>query len=185
MSPMVKLPLTLEHALLGFVRTQPTHAYEIHQRLEQAEALGLVWHLKQSQLYALLARLEEAGYLASTTEPQGNRPPRKVLQLTPSGHAAFTRWMTTPVEHGRDFRQEFMAKLFFAQQDGSKTAAALLELQRNACQRWLAGLRGQLAVVDPSRTYETLVLRFRIGQLEAILTWLDACTVTLLEPAPR
>ena len=85
MSPMVKTPLSMEHALLGFVRQRPLHAYEIHQTLAQAEALGLVWHLKQGQTYALLARLEEAGYLAATIEPQDLRPPRKVLHLTPAG----------------------------------------------------------------------------------------------------
>ena len=83
--PMVKLPLTMEHALLGLVRQRPMYAYEIHQTLAQAEALGLVWQLKQSQTYALLARLEDAGYLASTLEAQDSRPPRKVLQLTPAG----------------------------------------------------------------------------------------------------
>src|SRR5689334_12879542 len=112
--PRVKDPLTLEYALLGFIQMEPIHAYEIHQRLEQTEMVGLVWRLKQRQLYALLERLEAEGYLASTTELQENRPPRRMLHLTPSGAAAFQRWLTLPVEHGRDFRQEFMVKLYFA-----------------------------------------------------------------------
>ena len=33
MSPMIKQPLTIEYALLGFLRQQPMHAYEIHQTL--------------------------------------------------------------------------------------------------------------------------------------------------------
>src|SRR3712207_428899 len=114
MSPMVKLPLTLEHALLGFLWQRPMHAYEIHQMLKEARALGLIWHLKQSQLYALLARLEEEGYITSITEPQGTRPPRRVMHLTSQGREAFQRWLVEPVAHGRDFRQEFLAKLFFA-----------------------------------------------------------------------
>jgi DNA-binding PadR family transcriptional regulator len=179
---MVKLPLTLEHALLGFLRERPTHAYEIHQRLEQAESLGLIWRLKQSQLYFLLNRLEEAGYLAGTLAPQENRPPRKVLRLTASGEAAFARWLTAPVEHGRDFRQEFMAKLFFAQQESPATLAALIERQRHACREWIAELEIQRAALGPARAYDDLVLRFRIGQLAAILSWLDTCTATLLAP---
>src|SRR5262245_17657423 len=39
MSPMIKQPLTIEYALLGFLRQQPMHAYEIHQTLLRAEAL--------------------------------------------------------------------------------------------------------------------------------------------------
>ena len=39
MSPMIKQPLTIEHALLGFLRQQPMHAYEIHQTLMRNEEL--------------------------------------------------------------------------------------------------------------------------------------------------
>ena len=84
MSPMVKQPLTVELALLGFLRQQPMHAYEIHQTLMRNEALGLVWHLKQSLVYVMLERLEAAGYLTNTLEHRNSRPPRKILQLTPS-----------------------------------------------------------------------------------------------------
>lgn len=182
MSPMVKLPLTLEHALLGFLREAPMHAYEMHQHLEQAEALGLIWHIKQSQLYALLTRLEEAGYIEVSIHPQGNRPPRKLLHLTPDGRAAFLYWLTAPVTHGRDFRQEFLAKLFFAQQDGPVTVTRLVDAQRALCQRLLADLHGQIEAFDTHKTYDWLVLQFRVTNLEAILSWLDVCTATLVAP---
>lgn len=182
MNAMVKRPVALEHALLGLLREQPMHAYQLYQQLEQAEDLGLVWHLKQSHLYALLARLEEAGYLAGTIESQGSRPPRRVLQLTPSGAATFAAWLHAPVAHGRDFRQEFMAKLFFAQQNGPLSVAQLIADQRAACLRWLADVRAQTDRVGEARTFDWLVLQFRIGNLEAILRWLDICTATLDVP---
>src|SRR5262252_750744 len=120
-STALKPALGLEHALLGLLRAQPMHAYEMHQQLLRAEALGLVWHLKQAHLYALLAKLETAGYVGSTTESQGTRPPRKILHLTPAGAVAFADWVTTPVAHGRDLRLEFLAKLFFAAREGPQT----------------------------------------------------------------
>src|SRR5262249_48869253 len=111
---MVSSPLTLEHALLGFLRQRSMYPYEIYQTLSQAHDLGRVWHLKQSQVYALLSRLEEAGFISTTTEMQNSRPPRKVMTLTPSGLKAFDAWLLAPVAHGRDFRLEFLAKLYFA-----------------------------------------------------------------------
>jgi len=180
MSPMVKLPLAMEHALLGLVRQRPMHAYEIHQTLAQAEALGLVWQLKQAQTYALLARLEEAGYLASTLETQESRPPRKVLHLTPEGEAAFAHWRVTPVRHGRDFRLEFLAKLFFAAQERGDALATLLARQRAACHDLLRQLDERLATVASEHPYDRLVLQFRRGQLEATLAWLDECADTLM-----
>src|SRR5262249_56810551 len=99
----------LELALLGLLRARPHHAYELHQELQRNAALGIVWRLKQGHLYALLTRLEEAGYIASTVEMRGTRPPRKMLRLTARGHEAFSQWLQQPVEPGRDLRPEILA----------------------------------------------------------------------------
>ena len=183
MSPMIKLPLTIEHALLGFLRQQPMHAYEIHQTLLRAEALGLVWHIKQSLVYVMLERLELEGYITTSITLQGSRPPRKILALTPDGQAAFAHWLVTPVEHGRDFRLEFLAKLYFSSQDDSANTVMLIATQQAACRSWLVDLRTQAAALSDLRDYDWLVMQFRIGQIEAILTWLDICTARVI-PAP-
>jgi DNA-binding PadR family transcriptional regulator len=170
----------LELALLGLLRTHPRHAYDLHQVLQRTEALGIVWHLKQGHLYALLAKLEEAGYVASTLEPHGPRPPRKMLSLTARGREAFTQWLERPVEHGRDFRLEFLAKLYFAAQEGEAAIGPLIERQRMACREWLEELRQQIDAVSAEHPFERLVLQFRFSQLEAILSWLDSCETTLV-----
>lgn len=179
MSPLVKQPLRIEHALLGFVRERPMHAYEIHQRLLRAEGLGLVWHLKQSVVYAMLERLEQVGYLTAEPEPQASRPPRRLLRVSAAGQQAFERWAATPVEHGRDFRLEFLAKLYFASQADLALAGVLVAEQQAACRGWLAELRAQAAPLEPARGYDWLVLQFRIGQIEAALDWLGQCAATV------
>jgi DNA-binding PadR family transcriptional regulator len=178
---MIKAPLTMELALLGFLRDEPMHAYEMHQQLHRAEALGLVWRIKQSQLYALLARLEEAGYLTTVTTPQETRPARKMLHLTPAGRAAFEVWRITPVQHGRDLRQEFLAKLYFAQQEGAAYVEKLVEAQRVACQTILAALRARAEAAE--QPYARLVFEFRCSQVEATYQWLDRCMALLVDPA--
>ena len=183
MSPMVKQPLTVELALLGFLRQQPMHAYEIHQTLMRNEALGLVWHLKQSLVYVMLERLEAEGYISVSLEPRGSRPPRKILQLTPDGQATFAQWLVAPVEHGRDFRLEFLAKLYFASQDDPASATRLIAAQQAASRAWLVDLRTQSDALHDLHTYDWLVLQFRIGQIEAILAWLDICSANVV-PAP-
>lgn len=168
----------IERALLGLLRRQPMHAYQMYQQLTQSpegQALGRVWRLKQSHLYALLAKLEAGGYLAGTTEPQGTRPPRRLLRLTSAGETAFAAWVVAPVRHGRDFRLAFLAKLFFAEREGHEVVAVLLACQREACEAWLTDLRAQAGELDASKRFDRLVLEFRIGQIEAILAWLDRC----------
>ena len=172
MSPLPAAPLTIEWSLLGLLAEQPMHGYELHQRLAEAVGLGLVWRIKQSQLYALLARLEERGYLVSTLEPQEAHPPRKIYALTPAGEAALAAWMQTPVRHGRDFRLEFLAKVYFAQRRGEDALLALLRAQKAACQSWLENLQAT-AGAHPPASYEELVRRFRLGQIQAMLQWLD------------
>jgi PadR family transcriptional regulator, regulatory protein AphA len=182
--PMIKQPLTIEHALLGLVRQQPMYGYEIHQRLLASAELGLVWRIKQSLLYAHLVRLEEEGLLTSSLEPQGSKPPRKVLQITPIGEALFLSWMASPVDYGRDFRIEFLAKFYFARIEGIPAALQLVDRQREASAQRLAELQQRAAALEAERSYDWLVLRYRIGQIEASLGWLALCADWLSMPQP-
>jgi len=171
--------LTIEHALLGFVYQQPRHGYEIHQQLMAEDGLGLVWRLKQSQLYALLTKLEQQGYLTASLEPQDTRPPRKMLQLTTAGKEAFLAWLQTPVPQGRKMRLEFMAKLYFGRRLAPAAAITLLDGQRDICREWLASLQTQANALASERPFEWLVFQFRMGQVEAMLNWLDVCEQAL------
>lgn len=180
MSPRPRQPLTTEHALLGFVQQQPLHGYDIYQRLRASQMMGLDWPLKQSQMYALLAKLEEVGYLAATLEPQGAAPPRKVLRLTKEGEAAFARWMSSPVPQLDAVQPELLAKLFFAQARGDDVALTLLMRQRSMSQGWLDHLqvRGQTQGAPTSAAW--MIDQWRVRQVEALLDWLNLCIVHLV-----
>jgi DNA-binding PadR family transcriptional regulator len=168
--------LSIEFALLGFLRQQPKHGYAIHQDLSDPAGLGPVWQIKLSQLYALLGKLEDAGYITATTEPQENKPPRKIFHLTNEGQSAFLSWVQSPVRHGRSLRLEFLVKLYFARREGADSAAHLLAAQRDQCHDWLAT---EQEIVNEEaangREYSRLVHQFRLGQIQAMLNWLDHC----------
>jgi PadR family transcriptional regulator AphA len=183
---MVKQPLTIEHALLGFVRQQPMHGYEIHQRLLASAELGMVWSIKQSLLYAYLTRLEEEGLLTSQFTLPKIKAARKILQLTEAGEAAFLQWVRSPVEHGRDFRVEFLSKIYFSRQESTSAALELIARQRWVIRQRLAELHAHAARLGDTHSYEWLVVRYRIGQMEATQEWLDLCTDWLMaaEQAP-
>ena len=179
MSPRVTLPLTTEYALLGFLRRRPMHGYEIHQQLSDPTGLGLVWRLKQSRLYALLAKLEERGYVTTTLEPQDSRPPRKMFQLTDLGQEAYLTWIQAPVERGRRLRLDFMAKLYFSQQESATAVQSLISRQRTACQSWLAEEQSLAKDLPDNQPFDWLVHEFRISQTRAMLAWLDTCEEAL------
>ncbi len=171
--------LSIEHALLGFLRQEPKHGYAIHQELSDAGSIGSAWRLPLSQLYTLLGKLENAGYLTTTTEPQENKPPRKLFHLTDQGEIAFLTWVQEPVRHGRSLRLEFLVKLYFARLEGAGMATSLLAAQRKKCQQWLVK---EQAILDreaaSGREYGRLVHQFRFGQIQAMLSWLEQCEAT-------
>lgn len=173
--------LTIEHALLGFIYERPVHGYEIYQQLSAQDGLWQVWRLKQAQLYALLAKLEDNGYLLADLQPQAARPPRKTYTLTAKGRAAFLHWLHSPVAHGRQMRIEFLAKLYFAARQGAAVTDSLLAQQVAACEQWLVELRSQTPA-PPQEMFAYAVQQFRINQVESFLAWLTACRAHLSEP---
>ncbi len=178
--PSQKQPLTIELALLGFVRQRPMHPYELFQQAQARDGLGCIWRIKQSHLYAVLDRLEAEGYLRCHLEGQGSRPPRKIFSLTEQGEAIFTEWLSTPVAHGRDIRLEFLAKYYFARREGVAAATQLLVRQIVCCQTWLAENDIKIAAL-PADSFERVVLQYRTGQLQAVLAWLEGCRQTLVQ----
>lgn len=173
MTPMVSRPLSMEIALLGFLRPGPVHGYQIHELLRNGE-LGQVWHLKQAQLYALLSKLEELGYIHSAIQPQETRPARRMFQLTPAGQETFLGWLSSPVARPRDLRQEFQARLYFARREGRPVYERLIAAQQQACQEWLAQEQAERERYAEN-TFPRLVREFRVGQIQATLDWLNIC----------
>lgn len=176
MSPLTRTPLTIEHALLGFLLNGAMHGYDIHRQIMNPQGLGQVWQIKQSQLYALLNRLEQEGFVTTALETQDARPPRKMFSLTETGRQTFLQWTSSPVLHGRDMRLDFLVKLFFARQISQEAAENLINIQREICQRW------QMEREDNAPgTFEWLISEFRRGQIDAMLVWLDQCQCFILQ----
>jgi DNA-binding PadR family transcriptional regulator len=77
-----------EALILGAVAAGPLHGYGIVKAIREGSQGAL--RAGQGQLYPVLHRMEEAGWLAAEWEPQGSKPPRKVYRLTEEGTAALS-----------------------------------------------------------------------------------------------
>ncbi|MCS7261406.1 MAG: PadR family transcriptional regulator [Anaerolineae bacterium] len=175
MAAVPSLSRSLEYALLGFLNERPMHGYDIYRELHRPDGIGIVWHITRSQLYALLVKLEEQGYISVSLQPQENRPTRRIFHLTETGNAAFTSWVVTPVERPRDIRLEFLVKLYFARREGTEAVFQLVRAQRVRCLEWLANYSARAEACRITCPFEWLVWQFRIGQVEAQLKWLERC----------
>ncbi len=173
MSPMVRRPPGMELALLGFLLQEPQHGYQLHQLISDPAGLGLIWHLKQSQLYALLSKLEVDECVVSTLQNQDPHPPRKVFALTEAGRSIFSEWLISPVTAPRLVRQEFFAKLYFAKKENMDVERKLLEAQQEVCQNWVEEFQLKFDACEWG-TYSWAMYQYRLGQVRALKDWLDA-----------
>lgn len=164
--------LPVEQALLGFLIEGPRHGYDLHRRLE--EELGRVWYIGLSNVYGGLKRLERDGEVASSLDPQEDRPPRKVYHITSAGRESFLDWVRQPVSSIRDVRVEFMAKLYFFRALGLEGADELIAAQETICQERIQRL-DEAAAQCGGRDFDRLVFDFRRSQIEAVLKWLTSC----------
>ncbi len=77
--------------ILGVLRNQEMHGYQLSEHLYHH--VGMAITLKRSNAYKLLNKMEEDGWVNHHEEREGNRPPRRVYDITPEGEAAFQRML--------------------------------------------------------------------------------------------
>lgn len=187
--PRQQSPLSIEYVLLGFIDQHPIHGYDLYKKITQFDAISLVWYIKQSQLYALLDRLEEEGLIVSSMIQGDSHPNRKEYSLTSVGKQTFYAWRRSPVEHGREIRLELLAKIYFALQSSPDELIDLFEAQKEKCFEWLHESENSLMQLTDSQVYEQIVFQYRIAQIQATIQWLEAMRQqngqsSLLTPLP-
>jgi DNA-binding PadR family transcriptional regulator len=118
----------LRQALLALLSRRPLTGYELTKRFYGSVAF--CWHAHQSQIYAELGRLGREGLIASRREGAADRPPRRVMALTPAGRAALIEWLRTP-ETELALKDAWLLRVWAVDLLGADDARALLA----ACRR--------------------------------------------------
>ena len=173
--------ITPDETILGLLAAQPQHGYQLLEHFRDPAALGMVWNLSTSQLYAVLKRLERQGSITGCAVAQENAPPRVEYTLTPTGYDHLMTWLDDPRPSGsiRRVRVEFLSRLYIARLL-NLPAAAIVSRQKTACQTELNRFLDQRAQTQPGVGYLTLELL--ITHLNGILQWLDRCEMTPYDP---
>ena len=163
--------LSPEFALLGFLIEKPCHGYDLHQRL--TTELGQVWHLSQSQAYAILKRLETRGDISARVVAQEKLPARQMLHITTSGRKHFFAWLETDISTtARSIRLEFLTRLYFAQLYRPEILAQIYQSQLTEINTKIEQLEILIEHLPPEQTYNRLSLDLRLQQMKLIQTWM-------------
>ena len=163
--------LSPEFALLGFVMAGPIHGYDLHQRF--LAELGSVWHLSQSQAYAILKRLENRGDIATRRVAQDKLPARQVLRITPQGRSRFMDWLTQGCgSNARSVRLEFLTRLYFSNLYTPENTARIYAAQVAGIDKSIEHLQQALAQLPRDQTFNQLSLDLRLRQMKLIRQWM-------------
>jgi len=185
----------LELAILGLLKQQELHGYELKKRL--VDTLGVTAAVSFGSLYPALARLERSGAVkavAAATRPAiphtgslggelaafrarvvANRPSRgkKVYGITEAGAERFAELLATdtPLE---DADRAFTLRLAFARYLPVEVRLRLLERRRMHLQERLSLLAGrQLAGQDRLDEYGRTLMEHDREMTECDISWLD------------
>lgn len=167
--------ITLEYILLGLLSDSPDHGYALFERVKNTPELSLIWQVKRSKLYYLLDKLAGEGLLSSSLLSQEDYPDRKIYRLTPKGRREFQEWLLSPVLSSRYVRIAFLSKLYFALKQNGEDALDLIDSQLQICREWLESLESEQEQVVEDDFISRQVYQFRIGQISAMLAWLENC----------
>lgn len=99
------------HLILGMVRLGARSGYAIKKAADVSTRF--FWPMSLAQVYPELGRLERAGMVSRTEDPDGSRE-RFSYELTSAGEEALLAWMRSPREGETQFRDEGILRLFFA-----------------------------------------------------------------------
>lgn len=173
----------VDFAALGFLRERSMHGYELRDRL--SHGLGALWRIASSQLYSVLHRLEERGWIDSRVESDSGRPARTVYAITPAGTRAFEAWITSPAEHLRDVRVEFLGKIYFLRRLSPERIAAFVDSQIRVLENLESKLshRGRLESDDVG--LGEIAVSFRTKQIRSLIEWLKESKCMLGETGSR
>jgi DNA-binding PadR family transcriptional regulator len=190
----------LELAVIGLLKEQPLHGYELKKRL--SDTLGFLWGVSYGSLYPALRRLERAGAIEvveatgdeSPAAPipstgsiggeaaaarmrrltKGSRRTRKAYRLTTRGEELFGELMTSDTGAGVDDERSFALKLAFCRYLPVDARLELLERRRSDLAARLSRSRGSRSAGDH---YALSLLEHRRKSTERDLEWLDELIV--------
>jgi DNA-binding PadR family transcriptional regulator len=162
--------LSLKYGVLGLLKEQPLHGYEVKNRFEAL--LGGTWDVNIGQIYTTLQRLERDGLV----RPVGHRGDRGKLlyELSPEGEKALDEWLAQPDAGPQQLHEDIYVKLLLATRISNGDLKGMLARQKRA---YLQRLRDLNRLEEKARRDGRIdlarLVRGALLHTEADLKWMD------------
>lgn len=181
--------MAIEHAILVSLLEQPGSGYELARRFERS--IGYFWTATHQQIYRVLKRMENDGWVDARVVAQHGRPDKKEYAVADLGRAALTSWLHDPIEP-ETVRHDLAVKIRGAAFDDPSALIREVERHRQAhadrLAHYLVGEErdfgggadgGRYGPQDAERELQHAVLRGGIAYERMMIAWLDDVLATL------
>lgn len=153
--------------LLGLLREHAMHGYGLVEFIDQA--LATCTDMKRATAYYLLNQMAEDGWIVETEMQEGNRPARRVFNLSDKGETIYQEMLR---ENLSSYTQPyFPSDIGLAFLDSLPAPEALRLLEQR-----VQGLESMLQAVQAAPTHPgslQLVIEHQRRHLRAELAWLE------------
>lgn len=171
----------LELAILGFLRDQPLHGYDLRTRV--AALMGHVRPVADGTLYPAIKRLATAGWLLRKDEPGAAAAPRRMLYLTQEGQEELERRLRDPADLDISDENRWFTLLAFLRhltnpKDQANVLSRRLAFLEQPTSFFYDGPRPMAAEEFPDPFRQGL-LTIAHATTQAELTWLHSTLATL------
>jgi len=134
---------------------------------------GQVWHLSQSQAYAILKRLETRGDISVRIVEQDKLPARQMLRITAVGRQRFMDWLGNGCgSNARSIRLEFLTRLYFSNLCTPENTAKIYATQYTEIENAIKRLEELIVNLPLEQTYNRLSLDLRLRQMKLTQDWM-------------
>jgi DNA-binding PadR family transcriptional regulator len=118
--------LYLEYAILGFLKNTPLSGYDLKKQFDHT--VQHFWSADQSQIYRVLANLQERELVTQEVIEQETRPDRKVYHITEKGKEALSAWLRSEISPPI-IRSGPMIQIFFGAELSDDEILNIIETQ--------------------------------------------------------
>jgi PadR family transcriptional regulator, regulatory protein AphA len=163
--------VSLRHALLGLLASEPASGYDLSRQFE-GDLGRYAWQAGHTRIYPELVKMAEEGLV--TVEATGARG-RKTYAVTAAGRDELRSWLMAPPEQGA-VRNETVLRMFLVPVLDPDDARSLLGSIAEHCETELAYLRPTMASIDEAEGTDTLPFgrvagEYGIRMYEALAGW--------------
>ncbi|WP_127588031.1 PadR family transcriptional regulator [Paenibacillus koleovorans] len=173
---------TLSYGLLSLLSNASNSGYDLMLKLQP------FWPAKHSQIYPLLAQLDQDGYVVHELVVQKDKPDKKVYSITEKGREALRAWLAKPADEPVH-RDELTLKLYCLHEGDIADIRKLLHVRIEYSRDRMLWMHGKIEAYarqeQPPTLAVQLLMQKGLFHFQSDLAWAEWALLQLADRQPK